>query len=496
MTVSYPTLSELTLLAPEIWLTVSICVLLMVDFLFPRLSQKHLAALSMGTTGLIIGNLLMLAYRGIEGTLFNTMFILDSTAIFFKVFILAATLLVILASTDYVRKIAYFRGEYYILLLLSALGMMLMVSANDFLSLFISVEFTALWFYILVAYLKEDAKSNEAGIKLFILSVLSAAILAYGASLIYVETGTILFDEIVKRPSQSLQGFGMTVGLLLIFISIAFKMGAVPFHAWIPDVYEGAPTPITAHLSIVPKAATFAVALRLLFMVFAEIDMQWPWMVTAISLVSMTYGNITAFTQKDIKRLLAYSGIAQIGTLLIGVATGTKMGNDAILFYFIAYLFANIGAFVVVLIYTHQEPSGDYNIDHFAGLNRRSPLLAASMLVFLLSLAGVPPLAGFVSKLYIFAAAIRQGLMVLVAVGLINVVIAFYYYLVVLKKIYVLEPKAPAIGGTYAAVPISMPMKIALYTCLAGVLVLGIFPRPFIELSEAATRAVTSVAAR
>jgi len=474
-----PTLADLnlTLMAPELWMTLLCCVVLSIDFALPKVSKSALAYLSIAGTALITLQLIGFALTGTGGSSFNTMFVLDPLAIFFKIFILVSTILVMLASIDYVGRIAHFKGEYYFLILFAALGMMFMASANDFLSLFVTLEFSTFGFYILVAYLREDFKSNEAGIKFFILGVLAAALIAYGISLIYGETGTILFSKLAPaRPKVSI---GLTLGLLFVFIGLGYKIGAVPFHTWIPDVYEGAPTPVTAYLSIAPKAAAFVLFLRVIFSTFSDIKGDWSWLLVSVSLLSMTYGNITAIAQKNMKRLLAYSGIAQIGTILIGLAAGTRMGGNSILFYMLTYLFANLGAFIVVIIFSNLTQKDD--IDDMAGLSRRSPLLAFAMLVSLLSLAGVPPLAGFVAKVYVFAAAVHQGMIFLVTIGLINVVISFYYYLIVVKKIYSVEP------AETTPIPLSMPLRIVLYATIAGVLILGIWPAPFIDFSVAAT---------
>jgi NADH-quinone oxidoreductase subunit N len=477
---------NLALMAPELYLTALSCLVLLIDFVFPRFPKKSLGVLSVVGMGLIVWNLVCMAITDTHGSTFNTMFVLDRLAIFFKIFILASTILIFLASFDYVEKLPHFRGEYYYLLLFSALGMMFMVSANDFLSLFITLEFSTFGFYILVAYLRENEKSNEAGIKFFILGVFTAAMIAYGISLIYGDTQTILFDEIAARPSK--MSIGLILGLFFILIGIGFKIGAVPFHAWIPDVYEGAPTPITAYLSIAPKAAALCIFMRLLFSTLTDLKPDWAFLIAALSMMSMTYGNITAIAQSNIKRLLAYSGIAQIGTILIGIAAGTKMGGDSILFYLLTYLFANLGAFTVVIMFSnHTQKEG---IDDLAGLNRRSPLAAFAMLLFLLSLAGVPPLAGFMGKVYIFAAAVEQGLFLLVTVGLINVVISFYYYLIVVKKMYAVEPVE------VTPIPLSIPIRLVLYTGIIGVLWLGIWPKSFIDFSTAATTVFTQLAIR
>ncbi len=475
---------NIALIAPELWMILLSSLVLLLDFVCPKIPKRSLAYFSIFGMTLVILQLIVMAVAGVNDTAFNTMFVLDPLAIFFKIFILVSTILVFLASLEYVDKLSHFQGEYYYLLLFSALGMMFMVSANDFLSLFITLEFSTFGFYILVAYLRDDVKSNEAGIKFFILGVLTASIIAFGISLIYGDTGTILFSKIALIEHKL--SIPLILGLLFVFIGIGFKIGAFPFHAWIPDVYEGAPLPVTAYLSIVPKAATLCLFLRIAFAMLADLKQEWVWLIATISIFSMTYGNITAIAQTNMKRLFAYSGIAQVGTILIGMATGTKMGADSVLFYLLTYLFANLGAFVVVIIYANATAKDD--IDDLSGLNRRSPLMAFAMLVFLLSLAGVPPLAGFIGKVYVFAAAVQQGLILLVTVGLINVVISFYYYLIVVKKIYSVEPTD--------ATPIllSMPMKFVLYVGITGVIWLGVWPKPFIDFSVTATKAFTGLA--
>jgi NADH-quinone oxidoreductase subunit N len=353
-----------------------------------------------------------------------------------------------------------------------------MASANDLLTMFITIEFSTFGFYILVAYLREeDLRSSEAGLKFFVLSVFTAAVMVFGISLIYGETGTIIFPEIAAAKPV-LTG-GLVIGFLCLLVGLGFKIGAVPFHNWIPDIYQGAPTPITAYLGIAPKAAALAVVLRVFFSTFGQFKPEWVWILIGMAALSMTYGNIVAIAQTDIKRMLAYSGIAQMGNILIGLAAGTKMGGDSVLFYLLAYLMANIGAFAVVIIFSNL--TGSDLIDDYRGLARRAPLLAAAMLVFLLSLAGVPPFAGFIAKIYVFAAAMKQGLIVLVCVGLVNIVISMYYYLVVVKKMYINEPT------DRRPVPMSAAMQAVVYVSLAGTVILGIYPGPFIEWAVSST---------
>lgn len=468
-------LSDLLLLLPEILLTVWLCVILIVDFSLPRLPKERLAYLSVGGLVATLGCLAWFDYSHISGALFGNMFVLDRMAIFFKMFVLGSTILVILVSIEYVNRFTFFRGEYYFLVVMSAIGMMFMSSANDLLSVFVSLEFSTLGFYVLVSYLRDDVASNEAGLKFFILGVFAAGLFAYGISLVYGETGKLVFSDMASAQATP----GLIIGFLLIFAALGFKIGAVPFHSWIPDTYHGAPTPVTAFLSIAPKGAALAILLRIFLVALATLKPMWVSLLVAVSVLSMTYANIVAIAQRNIKRLLAYSGVAQIGNVLIGLAAGTKMGSDAILFYLLAYLFANLGAFAVVIAVSHAI--GRDEIDDYSGLNRRSPFLAFSMLLFLLSLAGVPPLAGFIGKLYIFIAAIKEGLYTLIVVGLINIVISMYYYLIVVKKMYINEPIDPT------PISISGPMKAVIYVGLAGTLVIGIYPQPFTDWVVAAT---------
>jgi NADH-quinone oxidoreductase subunit N len=466
---------DLLFLLPELLLTLWLCVILAIDFAMPRVAKETLAYLSAAGLAVVLANLILFDLGGVTGSLFHDMFVLDRMALFFKILIVAATLLVVLVSVDYVQRFRFFKGEYYFLVLMTALGMMFMASANDLLSIFVTLEFSSFGFYVLVAYLREDLASNEAGLKFFILGVFAAAVLAYGISLVFGETGKIVLSEIARAQP----GTGFIIGFLLIFAAVGFKIGAAPFHAWIPDTYHGAPTPVTAFLSIAPKAAAFAMLLRIFFVSLATLKPAWVLLLVGASILSMTYGNIVAIAQRNIKRLLAYSGIAQIGNVLIGLAAGTKMGEDAILFYLLTYLFANLGAFAIIIAVGNAINSDE--IDDYNGLNRRSPFLAFAMLVFLLSLAGVPPLAGFIGKLYIFLAAINEGLYTLILVGLVNIVISMYYYLVVVKKMYINEPIDPT------PVTISAPMMAVIYIGLAGTLVLGIYPKPFIDWAVHAT---------
>ncbi len=475
--------SDLLLLAPEMFLTIWLCVVLAVDCTRRTINHETLAYLSVGGVVVTLVTLIWFDYAEIHGALFKDTFVLDGVAIFFKIFVLMATALVLLCSVDYVRSFKFFRGEYYCLIMMSALGMMFMASAQDLLSVFVTLEFSTFGFYVLVAYLRDNQKSSEAGLKFFILGVFTAGLLAYGISLVYGETGTLVFSEMTATPGS----YGLAIGYIMIFAALGFKIGAVPFHSWIPDTYQGAPTPVTAFLSIAPKGAAMAILIRMFYVALATFKPTWVLLFVVASIASMTYGNVVAIAQKNIKRLLAYSGIAQIGNVMIGLAAGTKRGSDAILFYLLTYLFANLGAFAVVIGVSNLIKSDE--IEDYNGLNRRSPFLAAAMLLFLLSLAGVPPLAGFIGKLYIFVAAIEQELYTLLIVGLINIVISMYYYLVVVKKMYINEPADPS------PLSVSTPLKTAVFVGMAGTLLLGVYPQPFINWAVDATLMFSNVVA-
>ena len=469
--------SDLLLLLPEIFLTLWICMLLAVDAVPSRVSKKVIGHLSIVGLYATLGALLWFDINGKTGALFNGMFVLDPMAIYFKIFIVASTILVVSMSIGAVERFPAFQGEYYFLVLMSALGAMLMASANDLVSIFVTLEFTTFGFYILVAYLREDPKSNEAGLKFFILGAFTAGILAFGISLIYGATGTLILPDIEQAMGEP--SVALIAGFLLLFAALGFKIGAVPLHTWIPDIYHGAPTPVTAFLSVAPKGAALAILLRVFFVTLAAFTAEWIWLLVLVAIVSMTYGNIVAIAQRNMKRLLAYSGIAQIGNVVIGLAAASKLGGESIMFYLWAYLFANLGAFAVVIAVAHVINSEE--IEDYNGLNRRSPFLAFAMLLFLLSLAGVPPLAGFIAKLYIFVAAMQAGLIALVIVGLINVVISMYYYLIVVKKMYINEPTDPS------PVAVSPTMTTAIGIAMAGTLILGIWPKPFLDWTVSAT---------
>lgn len=402
-------------------------------------------------------------------------YILDPFSLFFKELFLIITFMVILMSLDYFEKKEH-PGEYYAILVFICMGMSLLVSAGELVSLFVSLELISIPLYILASYLKFNKQSSEAGIKYFLLGAVSTAFLLYGLSLLYGTFGTTNLNEMFQmyRTGQfaiTAANFPHVLLLAIIFITVGFgfKVAAAPFHMWAPDVYQGAPTPVTAFLSVGPKAAGMAIMMRVFAGSLIFMKPDWTVILAALAALSMTVGNLVAIPQTNIKRMLAYSGIAQMGYVLVGLAAATYQGAASAIFYLFIYAFTNLGAFAIIIIYSHV--TGSDEIKDFAGLAKRSPILALIMMLALLCLAGVPPLAGFVGKFYLFYAAYQSKLYWLVLVGVINSVISLFYYLNVLKYIYFEKP-----AEEVKTLPVSNPFKLTLALSTIGIVVMGLFP--------------------
>jgi NADH-quinone oxidoreductase subunit N len=417
------------------------------------------------------------------------MFAVDPFTLFFRVIAILTTGLVLLSSVDYLRERTPYRGEFYSLLLFSALAMTLIAGAADLIMVFLSLEFLGITSYILTGYLRENTKSNEAAIKYFLYGAVTSAAMLYGMSLLYGVTGTTSLSAIAAslRP-EPVEGLGaadvslrwlISPAMVFLLAGFGFKIAAVPFHQWSPDAYEGAPTPVTAFLSVGPKAAGFAVLLRVFLTALPHFQVDWVALLAGMSIVTMTVGNLVAIWQKNIKRMLAYSSIAQAGYILIGlVCLGPdNYGMRGVLLYLLAYLFTNLGAFVVVIAFS--QATGSDEIEDYAGLIRRSPWLAGPLVVFFLSLVGIPPTAGFFGKFLIFAAAIRLRYFPLAAIGVANGVISLYYYFNVVRLMFFL-PRDEA--------PVYVPplLRVALVLTLAMTLLIGVYPQPFIEWAQGA----------
>lgn len=406
---------------------------------------------------------------GPEAAFWNS-YLNDAYALLLKRLLLAAVFLTSLLSFDFVREgRTRWVAEYYAILWFALLGMMLMVSAAELVLLFVATETTTVTLYVLAGFFKSEKPSAEAGMKYLLLGAVFAAIMIYGMALIYGATGTLYLNDLVA----ALRGAGspsplLLAGMVLLLIGFSFKIAAVPFHTWAPDVYQGAPTPITAFLSVASKAAGFAVLLRVFYHALGPLEASWTPLLIVLSGLTMIVGNLVALTQRDMKRLLAYSSIAQAGYVLVGLSSFSELGASSSLFYLVAYLFSNFGAFAVVAILYATLGSDDTK--DYAGLGRRSPVLALCMMLALLSLAGIPPLAGFFGKLYLFAAAMEKGHWALVMVGILTSTVSIFYYLTVLRRMYIDEPRAAE------KIAISLPNRLALYVTMAGILLLGILP--------------------
>ena len=426
----------------------------------------------------------IVALWGREAVLFGGIYTVDSFAFFFEVMAVVSTGLVVLSAIEFMRGRTPYRGEFYSLLLFAALAIGLIASATDLIMIYLAIELLSITSYILTGYLREDPKSNEAAIKYFLYGATASAAMLYGMSLLYGATGSTNLSQIAMALGEagaSLRGI-IFPAVILLLVGFGFKIGAVPFHQWAPDAYEGAPTPVTAFLSVGPKAAGFAVLARVFLTALPSFQPDRIALLASISVVTMTLGNLVAIWQKNIKRMLAYSSIAQAGYILLGVVAASALGMTSLVFYLIIYLFANLGAFIVII--TFSNGGGGDAIEDYAGLSQRSPGLALAMLLFLLSLAGIPPLAGFIGKFYLFAAVMKEGFLWLVLVAVLNSIVSLYYYLQVVRQMYIIPPR------TEEPVPASRALSGALLITMAGVLLLGIYPAPLVELIRVAARAL------
>jgi NADH-quinone oxidoreductase subunit N len=463
---------------PEILLVVLAFVVLGIDLFTSERGKKALGYV--GIVGLLAIFALNIFWEpNSSDPTMGGMLAADSISVVFKELFLLAAALTLLSSQSFMGLGR--QGEYVALVILATAGMSFMASSANLITLYVAMETTSMALFVLAAYLKGNVKSIEAGLKYFLFGAFASAIMLYGMSLIYGLTGTT--DLAGIAVGVSVMGDELllaVVGIVLLLVGFSFKVSAVPFHMWTPDVYEGAPTPITAFISVASKAAGFAVVLRVLLTAFGVSNVQEEWvaLVAAFSIVTMTLGNVVALTQNNIKRLLAYSSIAQAGYMLVGVVSTSELGVAAVLFYLMTYTLTNIAAFTVVIIFSRV--TGSDKIADYAGLSRRSPYLALAFLLALLSLGGIPPLGGFFGKFYLFSAAIEQGYVWLVVVGVLNSIISLFYYLgVVARPIYVGHSEEED-----KPLPIPVPLLATLAVSVAGTVVLGVFPTPFFELAQ------------
>lgn len=420
MNIPFP---DLTPVMPELILTLAAAVLLLFDLVFRE--KGVLAGLSVAVAA---GTLFLLP--GSHGETFGGMFVSDGYSTYFKVIFLINLVLTVFISLKYLKRQGAEYGEYYSLLLFATAGMMLMASAQDFIILYLGLELMALSTYILAGIKRHDTKSNEAAIKYFLLGAFSSAMLLYGISLIYGQTTTTDFSRIAAQLKGAETTPLLLLSMVLVAVAFSFKIAAVPFHMWAPDVYEGAPTSVTAFMSVGPKAAGFAVIGRVFFEAFPQLQADWTAILIGIAILTMAVGNIVALAQTNIKRMLAYSSIAHAGYMLLGVVAGPE-GRQAMMNYMMIYAFMNIGAFAIVILLDRGEEIKDYE-----GLSKSHPLVAALMLVFMFSLTGIPPTAGFIGKFNIFMALIKAGYTWLAVVAVVFSAISAYYYLRIVRNMY------------------------------------------------------------
>ena len=400
------------------------------------------------------------------------MFMIDGYALFWKGIFLIATALTIVLSMRLRRGGQLPAGEFYALLLFATTGMLFMASGFNLLSIWISLELMALSSYILAGYFKRERRSNEAALKYFILGALSSGILLYGISLLYGATGTVQLTELAERLPAAMASEGTLVGLgwLLLAVGLFFKVAAVPFHVWTPDVYVGAPTPVTAFLAVGSKAASFAILVRIFYQGLAPLKVDWQIVIAAVAAVTMIWGNLAALTQSNVKRMLAYSSIAHAGYVLMGVLAASEDGLWAVLFYLLAYSFITLGTFATVILLERREYAGETYAD-YAGLARRSPFLAAMMLIFMLALTGIPPTGGFFGKVYLFAAAVESGWTWVAVVGVLMSAVSLYYYMGIVVQMYLRDPEDDT--------PTPLPSRLlagAIGLCALITVLLGILP--------------------
>jgi NADH-quinone oxidoreductase subunit N len=444
----------LHLMSPEITLLAGAIVILMLG-VFTKDSFAN-SAIAVAIVIIAVSAALTVNQSETTQSLFGGAFVHDGFARFMKLLTLMGSAFALLLSFDYLRREGILKFEYPVLILISTAGMLMMISAGDLISLYLALELQSLALYVVAAFHRDNLRSTEAGLKYLVLGVLSSGLLLYGCSLVYGYTGTTVFAQISNIVAQSGASVGFVFGLVFILAGLAFKVAAVPFHMWTPDVYEGAPTPVTAFFAAAPKAAAMALTVRVTLDGFGSVTNEWQQIVIAVSIASMALGAFAAIGQNNIKRLMAYSAIGHVGYAFIGLAAATPEGVASLLSYMAIYLAMTLGTFASILC---MRQGGAYNEDvrFLAGLSRQSPLFAFLFAMLLFSLAGIPPLAGFFAKFYVFDAAIRAGFYWLAVIGVVASVISAYYYLRIVKIMYFDEPSA-----SFDAMPLSLRFTIAI----------------------------------
>ncbi|MEO6667653.1 MAG: NADH-quinone oxidoreductase subunit N [Nitrospiria bacterium] len=469
---------QLFVIGPEIVLTIGACSLILFDLVIPKDQKDKLGYYA-------IGILLVAAYASwhlanIETDAFSGMFTLDPYSSYFKMLIYLAGALTILLSMAYLDVEHIHLGEYYAFILLATAGMMLMVSAGDLIMIYLGLELLSICLYTMAGFKRHESRSVEASAKYLILGSFSSAILLYGISLLYGIAGTTnlrMLGAFFAGGALDNPGLLMSMGLLVV--GFGFKVAAVPFHMWTPDVYEGSPTPVTAFMSVAPKAASFAVFLRVFSEALGGLKPHWQPILITVAVASMIIGNVVAIVQTNIKRMLAYSSIAHAGYALIGIIVGGNLGTMSLMLYLMIYSLMNLGAFGMVILLRKGGLRGE-EITDFTGLAKKHPVAAVMMLIFMFSLAGIPPTAGFVGKFYLFMGAVEAGLVWLAVIGVLLSAVSAYYYLRVVMVMYMREPTGEFDLAT------SPGTSVALLVTTLAVLIIGLFPAPLIDYTKAA----------
>jgi NADH-quinone oxidoreductase subunit N len=429
---------------------------------------------------LVIAGVILLWLPQGKLTTFGGSFVVDDFARFLKVLALIGSVAAILLSLDYNKREGQQRFEYSVLILLSTLGMLMLISAADLIALYLGLELMSLPLYVVAASHRDSLRSAEAGLKYFVLGALSSGMLLYGASLVYGFTGTVSFIGIAQAAGQG--GVGLIFGIVFLFAGFCFKVSAVPFHMWTPDVYEGAPTPVTAFFAAAPKVAGIAMFVRAAVVAFPGITSQWQQILVFVSIASMGLGAFAAIGQRNIKRLMAYSSIGHMGFALIGLAAGTPEGVQGVLVYIAIYVTMTLGAFAVILSMRRSTGMVE-SIDQLAGLSRTHPATAFFLAMLLFSMAGVPPLAGFFAKFYVFLAAIKAGLYVLAVIGVLASVVGAYYYLAIIKVMYFDEPAERFYDMPYE-------LRVVLAVCGLFNILFFVYPGPLVGVASAAAHSL------
>jgi NADH-quinone oxidoreductase subunit N len=466
---------------PELVLTAGSLVVLIADVMLPRGSR----ALLYVTVGVLLATLASLVpFADVNIEIAQGLLAVDAFAFFFKVVFLLAALMTVLMSARYLEIEGASPGEYYFLILCATLGMMIMAGGIDLITSFIGLETMAVSFYILAGFIKPNQRSNEAAVKYFLLGAFSLGILLYGMSIMYGLSGSTSMRAMAAVFAGQERNQLLVLAVILVVAGMGFKIAAVPFHMWAPDVYEGSPTPITAFLSVGSKAASFAMLLRIFMVAMPSMNADWRLLFEVLAIVTMTVGNLAALTQTNVKRMLAYSSIAHAGYLLIGVVAYTPRGIAAMLIYLLIYAFMQLGAFAVVIMMRRRDMIGD-ELKDLSGLRFRHPFAAFAMLLFMLSLGGIPPTAGVMGKFWLFSAAIEAGYVWLAVIGVLNSAISLYYYIRIVVFMYV---KKETTGSEPTASP---ALAFTLAVAVIATIALGIYPRQLFEIAERSARSLT-----